>query len=45
MSRRGGVACLSGRTAAYRRSAIIPLMPALEHEIFLGRECVAGDDG
>ena len=20
-------------------------MPALEHEIFLGRECVAGDDG
>jgi cellulose synthase/poly-beta-1,6-N-acetylglucosamine synthase-like glycosyltransferase len=45
MSRRGGVACLSGRTAAYRRSAITPLMPALEHEIFLGRECVAGDDG
>ena len=45
MSRRGGVACLSGRTAAYRRSVIDPLMPALEHEIFLGRECVAGDDG
>ena len=45
MSRRGGVSCLSGRTAAYRRSAITPLMPALEHEIFLGRECVAGDDG
>ena len=45
MSRRGGVACLSGRTAAYRRSAITPLMPALEHEVFLGRECVAGDDG
>ena len=45
MSRRGGVACLSGRTAAYRRSVITPLMPALEHEIFLGRECVAGDDG
>jgi hyaluronan synthase len=45
MSRRGGVAVLSGRTAAYRRSVITPLMPALEHEIFLGRECVAGDDG
>jgi cellulose synthase/poly-beta-1,6-N-acetylglucosamine synthase-like glycosyltransferase len=45
MSRGGGVACLSGRTAAYRRSVIAPLMPALEHEIFLGRECVAGDDG
>ncbi|MGE5603608.1 MAG: glycosyltransferase, partial [Nitrososphaerales archaeon] len=45
MSRRGGVACLSGRTAAYRRSVISPLLPALEHEMFLGRECVAGDDG
>jgi hyaluronan synthase len=45
MSRGGGVACLSGRTAAYRRSAIEPLMQSLEHEIFLGRECVAGDDG
>ncbi|MCU1405414.1 MAG: hypothetical protein JWQ43_1717 [Glaciihabitans sp.] len=45
MSRRGGVACLSGRTAAYRREVILPLMPALEKEIFLGRECVAGDDG
>ena len=37
MSRGGGVACLSGRTAAYRRSAILPVLPALEHEIFLGR--------
>ena len=45
MSRRGGVAVLSGRTAAYRRAVITPLMPALEHEVFLGRECVAGDDG
>ncbi len=45
MSRGGGVACLSGRTAAYRRSAILPLMGSLEHEVFLGRECVAGDDG
>jgi cellulose synthase/poly-beta-1,6-N-acetylglucosamine synthase-like glycosyltransferase len=45
MSRRGAVAVLSGRTVAYRRSVITPLMPALEHEVFLGRECVAGDDG
>jgi len=45
MSRGGGVACLSGRTAAYRRSVILPVMPALERERFLGRQCVAGDDG
>jgi cellulose synthase/poly-beta-1,6-N-acetylglucosamine synthase-like glycosyltransferase len=45
MSRGGGVGCLSGRTAAYRRQVILPLLPALEHERFLGRECVAGDDG
>jgi cellulose synthase/poly-beta-1,6-N-acetylglucosamine synthase-like glycosyltransferase len=41
----GGVACLSGRTAAYRRSVIVPLLPQLEHEYFMGRLCVAGDDG
>jgi len=41
----GGVACLSGRTAAYRRTAILPVLEDLEHEIFLGRECNAGDDG
>jgi cellulose synthase/poly-beta-1,6-N-acetylglucosamine synthase-like glycosyltransferase len=41
----GGVACLSGRTAAYRRSAILPMIGDLEYEYFLGRQCVAGDDG
>jgi len=41
----GAVACLSGRTAAYRRSVILPLLPDLEHEYFLGRKCSAGDDG
>jgi hyaluronan synthase len=41
----GGVACLSGRTAAYRRAAILPVLADLEHEIFFGRECNAGDDG
>jgi hyaluronan synthase len=44
-SRAGGVACLSGRTAAYRRVLLQPLLPSLEHEVFMGRECVAGDDG
>lgn len=44
-SRAGAVACLSGRTAAYRRSAVLPVLEHLEHEFFLGRLCVAGDDG
>jgi len=45
MGRKGAVACLSGRTAAYRRSVILPVIDNLEHEFFLGRRCVAGDDG
>jgi N-acetylglucosaminyltransferase len=45
MGRKGAVICLSGRTAAYRRSAILPVLPNLEHEFFLGRRCIAGDDG
>ena len=45
MGRVGGVACLSGRTAAYRRAAILPVLTNLENEFFLGRRCVAGDDG
>ena len=43
--RAGAVVCVSGRTAAYRRSVILPVLPHLEHEFFLGRRCVAGDDG
>jgi glycosyltransferase involved in cell wall biosynthesis len=43
--RNGGVVCVSGRTAAYRREAVLPVLLDLEHEFFLGRECVAGDDG
>ncbi|TAN33898.1 glycosyltransferase [bacterium] len=43
--RAGAVACLSGRTAAYRRSAVIPILGHMEHEFFLGRLCVSGDDG
>jgi hyaluronan synthase len=44
-SRRGAVACLSGRTAAYRRSAVMPLLGHMEHEFYLGRLCISGDDG
>jgi hyaluronan synthase len=44
-SRSGAVACLSGRTAAYRRSAVMPLLGHMEHEFFLGRLCISGDDG
>lgn len=45
MGGKGGVACLSGRTAAYRRSVIAPVVENLENEFFLGRRCIAGDDG
>lgn len=44
-SRAGAVACLSGRTVAYRRSAVLPVLEHLEDEFFLGRRCLAGDDG
>ena len=44
-SRAGAVVCVSGRTAAYRRSAVVPVLEHLEHEFFLGRRCIAGDDG
>jgi cellulose synthase/poly-beta-1,6-N-acetylglucosamine synthase-like glycosyltransferase len=44
-SRAGAVACLSGRTAAYRRKAVLPVLEHLEDEFFLGRRCVSGDDG
>jgi hyaluronan synthase len=39
------VACLSGRTVAYRRSVVLPVLEHLEDEFFLGRRCVSGDDG
>jgi hyaluronan synthase len=45
MGRKGGVICVSGRTAAYRRGAVLPVLTHLEHEFFLGRRCIAGDDG
>jgi cellulose synthase/poly-beta-1,6-N-acetylglucosamine synthase-like glycosyltransferase len=36
--------CLSGRTAFYRRSAIIGLLDDLVDETFLGQPCISGDD-
>jgi hyaluronan synthase len=44
-ARRGAVACLSGRTAAYRSSAVLPVLGHMEHEFFLGKMCLSGDDG
>ncbi|WP_404433864.1 glycosyltransferase [Microbacterium lacus] len=45
MGRAGAVPCLSGRTAAYRRDAVLAVLDHLENEFFLGRRCIAGDDG
>jgi cellulose synthase/poly-beta-1,6-N-acetylglucosamine synthase-like glycosyltransferase len=45
MGRAGAVPCLSGRTAAYRREAVLAVLEHLENEFFLGRRCIAGDDG
>ncbi|HEY6424758.1 MAG TPA: glycosyltransferase [Pseudonocardiaceae bacterium] len=43
--RAGAVVCVSGRTAAYRRSVVLKVLPHLEDEFFLGRRCISGDDG
>lgn len=40
----GSVLCLSGRTAAYRREVVLPLMNDMENEYFLWHKCVGGDD-
>lgn len=45
MGRAGAVPCISGRTAVYRRSAVMPVLFNLENEFFLGKRCIAGDDG
>jgi hyaluronan synthase len=36
--------CLSGRTALYRREAVLPLLDAMVHETFWGKQCIGGDD-
>ena len=45
MGRAGAVPCVSGRTAVYRRAAVLPVLDHLENEFFLGRRCISGDDG
>jgi cellulose synthase/poly-beta-1,6-N-acetylglucosamine synthase-like glycosyltransferase len=45
MGRAGAVPCVSGRTAVYRRSAVIPVLENLENEFFFGKRCISGDDG
>jgi cellulose synthase/poly-beta-1,6-N-acetylglucosamine synthase-like glycosyltransferase len=45
MARTKAIPCISGRTAAYRRAVILPLLDELEHETFFGKQCVSGDDG
>jgi N-acetylglucosaminyltransferase len=45
MGAAGAVPCVSGRTAAYRRAAVLPVLEHLENEFFLGRRCISGDDG
>ncbi|MUK02282.1 glycosyltransferase [Vibrio cholerae] len=45
MGRAGAVACISGRTGAYRRTAALPVLENLENEFFMGRRCISGDDG
>lgn len=36
--------CLSGRTALYRRKAILPFLDDLVNETFWGKPCIGGDD-
>jgi cellulose synthase/poly-beta-1,6-N-acetylglucosamine synthase-like glycosyltransferase len=45
MGRAGAVPCVSGRTAVYRRVAVLAVLEHLENEFFLGRRCISGDDG
>ncbi len=40
----GAILCLSGRTAAYRKSAIIPVLDRLENDYFLWHKSLGGDD-
>jgi hyaluronan synthase len=45
MARNGAIPCISGRTAAYRRAAVLPVVAELEYETFWGKRCISGDDG
>lgn len=39
-----GFSCLSGRTALYRRTALLPLLDDMVNETFWGRHCISGED-
>jgi len=36
--------CLSGRTAFYRRKALLPVVDDMVNETFWGKRCIGGDD-
>lgn len=36
--------CLSGRTAVYRRAALLPILDAMVHETFWGKPVISGED-
>ena len=36
--------CFSGRTAFYRRKALLPLVNDMVNETFWGKQCIGGDD-
>lgn len=38
------VTCISGRTGAYRRSAVLPLLESMLNETFMGQQVISGDD-
>lgn len=38
------LSCLSGRTAAYRRDVLLPLLEDFLNETFLGKPCMSGED-
>lgn len=38
------LSCLSGRTAAYRRDLLLPLLDEFMAETFMGKPCMSGED-
>ncbi|MCD6358647.1 MAG: glycosyltransferase [Dehalococcoidia bacterium] len=45
LSKNGVVNVLGGRLVVFNRELVLPLLPRLTGERFLGKPCVAGDDG
>ncbi|MEM7111578.1 MAG: glycosyltransferase [Chloroflexota bacterium] len=38
------ITCISGRTAVYRRKAVVPMLDELLNETFWGKKVISGDD-